>query len=289
METILLTGGTGFLGSHLLKSFVAKGHKVGVLKRSTSNTYRIEHLTPKVKLYDIDKVSLKKVFEDFKPNIIVHTACAYDRKNIKMSTLIETNILFGIQLLQEAIINNVSAFINTDTLLPKNINNYSLSKAQFREWLIKYSKDIKVINIKPEHMYGPLDDDMKFIPWLIDRMLNDDDEINLTSGIQKRDFIYIDDVVNAFDIILKNVDNLKGFSEFDLGTNKFISVKEVILSIAKQIENRTELKVVPRLKFGIISYREGEIMEPILDITELLRLGWKPEINLEEGVQKILS
>ena len=179
METILLTGGTGFLGSHLLKSLVSKGHKVGVLIRSTSNTYRIEHLKPNVQFYNIDKVTLRKVFEEFNPNIIVHTACAYDRKNTKMSTIVETNVLFGIQLLQEALINNVGTFINTDTLLPKNINNYSLSKSQFRDWLIKYSKDIKIVNIKPEHMYGPLDDDMKFFPWLIGRMLNDEDDINL--------------------------------------------------------------------------------------------------------------
>ena len=46
--------------------------------------------------------------------------------------------------------------------------------------------------------------------------------------------------------------------------------------------------MVSRLKFGIIPYREGEIMEPILDITKLSKLGWKPEIGLEKGVQKIL-
>ncbi|MEN9369979.1 MAG: hypothetical protein RI952_844, partial [Bacteroidota bacterium] len=194
-KKILLTGATGFLGSHLLESFISNGIEVAILIRSTSDVWRISHLLQKVKAYNIDKIKLKVIFEEFKPEIIVHTACSYGRKNETIIDVVNANLIFGLQLLEESIKINAKTFINTDSLLPRNINNYSLSKAQFTDWLNKKSNQIQVVNFKIEHMYGIKDDDKKFIPWLINKMIYDNEEINLTSGIQKRDFIYITDVV----------------------------------------------------------------------------------------------
>ena len=57
-ERILLTGATGFLGSHLLESFISQGFDVSILKRSTSNTWRINHLLEKVRIYNLDEIDL---------------------------------------------------------------------------------------------------------------------------------------------------------------------------------------------------------------------------------------
>ena len=70
---ILLTGSTGFLGSYLLKSFVKSGYEVIALKRSTSNTYRINDYLKKVTLYNIDKVNLEDIFKKHKINIVINT------------------------------------------------------------------------------------------------------------------------------------------------------------------------------------------------------------------------
>jgi nucleoside-diphosphate-sugar epimerase len=264
-KKILLTGATGFLGSHLLESFVSQGYDVAVLKRSTSDLWRISHLLEKVIAYDTDKIKVKVIFEEFKPEIIVHTACSYGRTNESIIDIINSNLIFGLELLEASTKTKVKTFINADSLLPRNINDYSLSKAQFTDWLYIKSTQIQVVNFKIEHMYGVKDDNKKFIPWLIDKMIYEDEIINLTSGIQKRDFIYITDIVNAFNSVIDESSALASWNEFDIGTNTFTEVKEFVLTIAGLLEKKCNKAIIQRLNFGSIPYRKEEIMMPQLD------------------------
>ena len=289
MSKILLTGATGFLGSHLLDSFVAEGHEVSVLKRSTSETWRIDHLLHKIISYNIDQVNLKTIFQKIKPEIIVHTACSYGRKNESLIDIVNSNLIFGLDLLEESINSNVNTFINTDSLLPRNLNDYSLSKAQFTDWLQKRSDKIQVVNFKIEHMYGVKDDTKKFLPWLINEMINGNDDIYLTSGIQKRDFIYISDVVSAYNLVIEKRKSLSYWNEFDIGTNVFTEVKDFVLKIAGELERSYNREILSRLKFGAIPYRSGDIMSPLLDNTKLIALGWQQSVVIADGVQKIIK
>ena len=288
-KKILLTGATGFLGSYLLESFISQGFEIVILKRTTSDTWRIVHLLDKVKFYNIDEINLKAIFEKFEPEIIVHTACSYGRKNETIIDVVNTNLIFGLQLLEESIKINVKTFINTDSLLPKNINDYSLSKAQFTDWLKIRSNQIQVINFKIEHMYGVKDDDKKFIPWLIKEMIRGDGIINLTSGIQKRDFVYVTDVINAYNLIIQKSVLLPLWNEFDVGTNTFTEVKEFVLTIAELLEKKYDKLIVPRLNFGSIPYRKNEIMVPKLDNTNLIAQGWEQKVVIKVGVEKIIN
>lgn len=288
-KKILLTGANGFLGSHLLESFISQEFEVTILKRSTSDIWRIDHLLGKVKTYDIDRISLKSIFKEVEPEIIVHTATSYGRKKESVIDVIDSNLIFGLHLLEEAIKNNVKTFINTDSLLPRNINDYSLSKAQFTDWLKNRSNQIQAINLKIEQMYGVKDDDNKFIHWLINEMLNKEGKINLTSGIQKRDFVYVTDVINAYNLIIQKRELLSDWNEFDIGTNKFTDVKEFVLILALSLEKQNNKVIVPRLNFGSIPYRMEEMMTPILDNTKLTTLGWQYKVGIKEGVKKILK
>lgn len=286
-EKILLTGATGFLGSHLLESLVSQEFEVAILKRDASNTSRIMHLMDKVESFNIDQYSVSAIFNQFKPEIILHTACSYGRDNESLSQILYTNLMFGISLLEEAVKNNVTTFINTDTLLPKNVSNYSLSKSQFSDWLQKYSKPIQVINFRIEHVYGTRDDKKKFIPWLINEMLNGKEEINLTSGLQKRDFIYVSDVIAAYNLVLQKRRILPSWSEFDLGTGFFTEVKELVVKIASILENEHNIEIIPRLKFGSVPYREEDVMMPELDNKKIIELGWYYQVDVNKGVELI--
>lgn len=289
MKTIALAGATGFLGSNLLAAFLELGFKVIVLKRTTSNTYRINQFLHRVELYDIDIISISEVLNICKVDIVVNTVCGYGRSKSGVKEVLNSNLLFGIELLEASVSNNIKSFIHTDTLLPRNLNIYSLSKAQFVDWLIFFSEKIQIVNFRIEHMYGPDDDKEKFLPWLIYQMLHSDNDINLTSGEQQRDFIYIDDVVNAYTLVISNLMNLPSWNQFDVGTNKFITLKKFVLQVASEVMKVVNFDVVQKLKFGVVPYRKGEVMIPVLNNEPLLQLGWTPTVDLNEGLKNIIK
>ena len=136
---------------------------------------------------------------------VVHTATCYGRNRETPLEVFEANLKFPLDLLEKAALFSTDTFFNTDTILYKYLNGYSLSKHQFVEWGKQYADEhkIKFCNIKLEHMYGPGDDDSKFTTYVINSCLNNVPEVKLTLGEQERDFIYIDDVVSAYQLLLK--------------------------------------------------------------------------------------
>lgn len=286
--TILLAGSTGFLGSYLLKAFVDSGHEVIALKRASSKTYRIDNYIAKYTSYDIDKVELNTIFEMYPIDTVVNTVTNYGRSDKKISSIVETNLLFGLKLLEESVNHNVHTFINTDTLLDRNLNAYALSKGQLVDWMHFLSHhSTKMINIKIEHMYGPLDDENKFIYWVINQLKQNVEKIDLTSGQQKRDFIYISDIVSAYEIILDNIDRLSYFEEFELGRGNAIEVKKFVEQIVSELQQIQTMHT--RLNFGAIPYRANENMNMVANIHRLRQLGWNPQVSIEDGIKKILE
>lgn len=286
--TILLAGSTGFLGSYLLKAFVDSGHKVIALKRASSKTYRIDNYIAKYTSYDIDKVELNTIFEMYPIDTVVNTVTNYGRSDKKISSIVETNLLFGLKLLEESVNHNVHTFINTDTLLDRNLNAYALSKGQLVDWMHFLSHhSTKMINIKIEHMYGPLDDENKFIYWVINQLKQNVEKIDLTSGQQKRDFIYISDIVSAFETILENMDHLSYFEDFELGTGNATEVKKFVEQIVLELQQIQTIHT--QLNFGAIPYRDNENMCMAADISKLKELGWDPMVSIENGIKKIIN
>lgn len=286
MDTILLTGGTGFLGSNLLLKLVADGYNIILLKRSFSNTIRINNLLPSVISYDIDKINIVDIFKKHKINIIIHAATDYGRKNIISSEVVTANLIFPLELLLCGMKSgDLKAFINTDTVIDKRINQYSLSKYQFSEWLKFYSKDLRCINISLEHFYGFNDDKTKFISSVINKILKEEHSIDFTPGEQKRDFIHINDVISGFITILNKLDKISlGYNNYNLGTGKNITIKKCVEFIKKAAHNNKT-----KLNFGALAYRENELMQSSSDINGLLALGWKPKISFEEGITSTIN
>lgn len=289
MKTILLTGASGFLGSHLLENFINKQYTVIALVRSTSDLWRIEEFLPKCKIYKINEIDLNEIFQSNKIDLVVHTACSYGRKGENIFSIVESNLIFGLKIFEAAKKHKVKTFINTDTLLPKEVNPYSLSKTQFREWLKFSSDEIQIINMRMEHMYGPRDDKNKFVVWLIFQMNNSESPIELTSGIQKRNFIYIDDVISAFNLVVQKRNDLEKFNSLDIATNKLTEVREFVEIVAKEIERREGKKIKDKLKFGAKEYRENDIMQPEYDNSQISQLGWTPTVDLEKGIHSTLN
>ncbi|MCV9931283.1 NAD(P)-dependent oxidoreductase [Flavobacterium sp. LS1R47] len=279
---ILITGSTGYLGSHLTEALLKKGYTISILVRANSSMLRLNSFEKKlnlVKIEDLDFFFLKEQIEG-----IIHVATNYGRKGESLSDIITSNLSLPIKLLELAIQNKVRFFINTDTSLPENLNYYSLSKAQFRAWLKMKSNELKIINVIPEYFYGPNDDDTKFISGILRKLKGNVESIDLSEGIQKRDFVYIDDVIAAYMCVIKHLDKFSQFTNIPLGSATTISLRSLVELIKKKSNNK-----LTKLNFGIIPMREGDVMESKVDISFLLGLGWEPIINIEEGLNRIID
>jgi len=285
-KTVLITGATGFLGSHISLRLFRKGFNIIILKRSFSDLWRINKIINNIKFYDIDKVELEVPFRENKIDFIIHAATNYGRQKAKLEEIIETNINYPIKLLEIAIFYKTDAFFNTDTSLNRYINYYSLSKKQFVEWLRIFKDKIKIFNFKLEYVYGEMDDYSKFIPFIIRELILKVKEIKLTGGQQKRDFIYVEDVVSSYEAILDSFDKYPtGFYEYEIGTGIATSIKEVVL-LLKELTLNDETY----LNFGGLSYRDNEIMESKANLKKIKEdVGWEPKVSLKEGLEKVVN
>jgi CDP-paratose synthetase len=284
LRRILLTGATGYLGSRLLERLVSipASYQVTVLKRSFSNTWRIDALLPRVRVFDLDRARIDDVFAADHYDSIVHCATDYGRGAVRRGEIIEANLLLPLRLLEAGLAHGVRRFVNTDTILDKGVSDYTLSKRQFREWLEGASGSISRVNMVLEHFYGPGDDESKFVTQIVRDLLRRAPSIALTHGAQKRDFIFVDDVVDAFMLVLEGND--EGFSQYEVGCGRSVSVKDFVTA-AKSLSGNT----TTRLDFGAIAYRANEPMDVRVDISRLRALGWSARVDLHEGLRRSIE
>ena len=114
-KTILLTGGTGYLGSKILKKLVDEKYDIILLKRSFSNTVRINDHLKKIRFYDVDRIPLETIFSQNSIDMVVHCATNYGRRENDPLQVIEANLLLPLKLLELGKNYRIKCFINTDT------------------------------------------------------------------------------------------------------------------------------------------------------------------------------
>lgn len=286
-KRILLTGVTGFLGSFLAKELLALGYEVVALKRTTSSLRRVESIASNIIFFDVENLDFDSLFRNCgKIDIIIHTATCYGRNNENVSEVFVANTEFPLRLLDAGSRAGVELFLNTDTILDKYLNAYALSKNQFLQWgkFFSLHEKIRFVNVKLEHFYGPNDDPKKFTAFVINSCLRDIPELKLTSGEQKRDFIYIDDVVSAFIILLENAHCFdSSFSEFGVGSGQSVAIRKFVETVHRLSDSKTHLA------FGALPYRDGEVMSSEADISGLSALGWYCRYDIVTGLKKVIE
>lgn len=299
MKTILLTGGTGFIGSNLIPKLLNKKYNIVLLKRSGSDTSRINEYMNKLICHDHDKIeNLDIIFTKNEVRGVIHLATKYIKNHPtdkEIEEINEANINFPSKLLNLASKHNCEFFINTGTCFEykpttkkitesspvEPFNYYASTKIAFEDILKFYSnkKKMKALTLKLFYPYGEKDND-KLIPYVI-AALKKNKTLKLTPAGQKLNFTYIRDITNAY---IEAVDyiatsNFKKYEAFNIGTERTYSVRDVVKLLAK-ISNKTT-----NIQFGAIPYPENEIMYMNCDSGKAKKyLGWEPMTTIEDGL-----
>lgn len=297
---ILITGGTGFIGSNLIQKLYKANNKIILLKRSHSNTWRINDFINKLTTYDLDKTNLENIFSKNQIDLIIHLAGLHIRHHSSINEIDEmnnANINFPTKLLDVAIRFKVKGFINTGTFSEYRLtakstsekdkiepyNYYSATKNVFENLLKFYvtNNKLKGISLRLFSPYGEKDNN-KIIPLIIKSFINGK-ELNLTKGEQRLSFTYIDDIIGAY---IKSInfmfsDKYKRYEEFNIGTMENYSIKEIIKIIEKISCKKNKIKL------GVLPYHKHELMFGLCNnrkASKLLR--WHPKVSIIEGLKK---
>ena len=299
-KNILLTGGAGFIGSHLIEALLKNNYQVLLLKKKSNSLWRVKNYIGKISTYNIEEVSsLDFIFKKHKVNMIIHLAGKYikfHRSNIDILEMNKSNIDFPKQLLEVAVKNNVLQFINTGTFFEYKLygiiseeskiepyDYYAETKIAFEKILKQYTqnKKIKAITLKLFSPYGEKDN-KKIIPLIIESLITKK-EISVTKGDQELCFTYVGDIVSAYLKAIKFLDSKAylQYENFNIGADQSFSIKQVI----KEIENISQKKL--KVKFGAVNNKKDEVIKIKCNLTKAKKmLKWYPKISLEEGLKK---
>lgn len=300
---ILVTGGAGFIGSHVVDCYIENGHEVFVLDNLSSG--KKENINPKARFFNVDVTDAKKVAEVFdfvKPDVVNHHAAQIDvRKSVNDPKYDATvNIIGIINLLECSRKTGVRKFIFASSggtiygecgSTPPDENSksspmspYGVSKLTSEFYLKYYSATfgIKFTSLRYANVYGPRQDphgEAGVVAIFSNRLLNDEEVFIYGDGKQMRDYVYVEDVVKANLLSLSLADD----EVVNIGTSLTTSVLELYEAMIKILPSSSKKPVFK-------PPRTGELFKSYLSIEKAKRiLNWSPTTSLSDGLAKTID
>ncbi|NUQ84257.1 MAG: NAD-dependent epimerase/dehydratase family protein [Anaerolineales bacterium] len=302
MAKILVTGGAGFIGSHVVDLFLEKGYEVAIL--DDLSTGRESNLDPRAKFYkmDIRSPEVREVFEAERPDYISHHAAQMDVRRSVAQPLFDAdvNILGSINLIERAKEFGVKRFVYISTggavygepeyvpcdeAHPINpICQYGASKHTVEHYLfmyhVNYGLDYTVLRYP--NVYGPRQDphgEAGVVAIFTGKMLAGEPVTINGDGEQTRDFVYVGDCAYA-NYLAVTVEHQPGI--FNIGWGRPTSVNDIFNTLAKVTGYPHAASFGPA--------KVGETRHIYLDAAKAKReLGWSPTLSLEDGLERTVA
>lgn len=306
-KNILVTGGVGFVGSHLVEELIKLKTKVFVVDINLDKQSYLftENLHKKSQVIDLNICDYKKLLaliKKYKIEFIFHLAAqalveeAY--KNPKQT--LDNNILSTINILEAVRINpqikglvvassdkaygklSIAKYTESDPLSGDHPYDTSKSVTDLISTTYYKTYKIPVVVTRFGNIYG--EGDLNFsriIPGIMKSLINNKTLLIRSNGKYVRDYLYVKDVVNGYILLAENIDKVKG-EAFNFGSEETLSVLEVIKLIEKTLNKKT--------KYKILNTAKNEIPYQSLDYSKIRKtLGWKPRENIKSTAKKIFG
>ena len=316
MKKIIVTGGSGFIGSNLVNFLIKKKFFVINLDKLTysSNAYKNKLKTKKnyklIRIDIINKNKLIKIIKKYKPEVIFNLAAEthVDRSIDGPANFIKTNIngtfnlLEALRFLQKKKIKPKLVHISTDEVygdIKKNIRSkendkyepsspYSASKASADHLIKSYIRTYKLKAVISNccNNYGPYQFPEKLIPKIISNIFNNKELPIYSRGENSREWIHVEDHCEAlFKLYLKGKDG----ESYNVGSGKNLRNIDLVKKIVKTCKiMKIQIKSNSKIKF--VKDRPGHDFRYALDNTKIFkRLKWRPKIKFENGLKETIA
>jgi nucleoside-diphosphate-sugar epimerase len=302
----LITGATGFIGSNLLRVLVSNNFEIHVMIRKDSNIWRISEVIDQVEVHycDLtDQERVKQTILEIRPQLIFHLAtygaAPYQKEKVK---IMNANFMGTINLVDACVESGFECFINTgssseygtklepmkETDVLEPIDDYGVSKAAATLYCQSIAKnhDFNILTLRLFSPYGYFEDPDRLVPCLTKSCLNDEPVV-LYNPKAVRDFIFIDDVINAYLVAVKSADKVTSGEIFNVGSGKQHSVKD-IFNIVKRTTCYKKKAIIDNSKSRMRPGDKAIMWEA--DITKIKKaLDWEARTTLSEGIKKTVA
>jgi UDP-glucose 4-epimerase len=302
---ILVTGGAGFIGSHVVDRFLEAGHEVIVV--DNLSTGRRVNLNPRAKFYEVDIGSraLEEVFEREKPEVVDHHAAQVDVRRSMADPIFDAqvNVLGSLNLLECAraygvrkflYISSGGAIYGEPVSLPcteehpiRPLCPYGASKYIMERYLYLYKQnyDLDYTVFRYGNVYGPRQDpsgEAGVVAIFAGQMLNGQTPVINGTGEQARDFVYVGDCAHANVLALPADDDAGSGSAYNLGNGVGTSINQIF----EMLKHLTGYENDPI--YG--PAKPGETFRIYLNAERAREeLGWEPKVSLREGLQRTVE
>ena len=298
---ILVTGGAGFIGSHIVDAYIRNGHNVIIIDNMSTGVR--EFINPAAVFYEMDITDdrISEVFREHKIDIVNHHAAQIDlRKSVQSPMFdIDVNIKGSVNLLENAVKNGAKKFIFASTggaiygdpeYIPADESHptrpsspYGINKLCVEKYLYYY-KHVYGLNytiLRYANVYGPRQNphgECGVIAIFTEKILNGVEPLINGDGLQTRDYVYITDVVNANVLVLNSDES----TVYNIGTSHETDVNYIFQKINYYAgTDFTERHGPAKL---------GEQRRSVLSYEKIgNELGWKPETDIETGLKMTIE